>query len=173
MSAMSTLRRWATPVTIASFAMMAVTGVLMFFHAETTLNKVIHEYASWIFVIGAGLHVVVNWRAFTVHFRRWPARISAGLLGALLVVSFLPIGPNAAAGPRADRAAIGAMVGAPLSAVARLTGEDEAALVGRMRQAGYDGAGPNSTIRGLSGGDKGRLMGGISLALTPPTETVE
>lgn len=165
---MSSLRKWATPVTIAAFAIMAVTGILMFFHAETVLNKVIHEYASWVFVIGAALHVVVNWRAFTLHFRRWPARIAAGALGALLVASFLPIGPNAGAGVSPQRAAVSAMMRAPLSAIAAVTGEAPEALVARMQAAGYEHAAPGATVADLAQGDKGRLMGGVSLALTPP-----
>lgn len=165
---MSALRRWATPVTIAAFLLMAVTGVLMFFHAETTLAKLAHEYLSFIFVAGALLHVVVNWRPFTVHFRRWPARAAAGLFAALLVVSFLPIGPNAGGGERPDRAALGAVMNAPLSSVAALTGEPVDALTARLRAGGFENAAPTSSISGLAGGDKGRLMNGMSLALTPP-----
>ena len=165
---MSSLRLWATPITIAAFLLMAVTGLLMFFHAETTLNKVAHEYLSWVFVIGAGLHVVVNWRAFTVHFRRWPARGAALLFAALLVVSFLPIGPNAGSGESPQRAAVGVMMNAPLAAVAMATGEDEAALIARMQAAGYEKAAPDVSLRTLSEGNKGRLMGGMKLALSPP-----
>ena len=31
---MSTLRNWATPLTVATFLFMGVTGVLMFFHLK-------------------------------------------------------------------------------------------------------------------------------------------
>lgn len=167
---MTFLRKWATPVTIAAFILVAVTGVMMFFHVDTLLGKVAHEYLSLIFVAGAALHVAVNWRPFKLHFRRWPARIATGLFAALLIGSMLPIGPNAAEGPRPDRAALGAMMHAPLSAVAGVTGEPVDRLVGRMRAGGFEGAGPHATLQGLSGGDKGRLMGGMSLALTPPAE---
>lgn len=38
-----TYREWATPLTIGSFLLIAVTGVLMFFHLDSGLNKLAHE----------------------------------------------------------------------------------------------------------------------------------
>ncbi|EWS63204.1 hypothetical protein Y695_03563 [Hydrogenophaga sp. T4] len=36
-------RPWITPLVMGSFALSAVTGVLMFFHLDTGLNKAAHE----------------------------------------------------------------------------------------------------------------------------------
>ena len=95
-------------------------------------------------------------------------RAAALLFAALLVVSFLPIGPNAGSGESPQRAAVGVMMNAPLAAVAMATGEDEAALIARMQAAGYEKAAPDVSLRTLSEGNKGRLMGGMKLALSPP-----
>lgn len=43
---MSSLRKWATPLTIGSFLLMGVTGILMFFHLDIGLNKLAHEWAG-------------------------------------------------------------------------------------------------------------------------------
>ena len=42
-AAMKLQRDWATPLTIGAFGLLAVTGVLMFFHPDSGLNKAVHE----------------------------------------------------------------------------------------------------------------------------------
>jgi xanthine/uracil permease len=80
-------RDLATSLTIGAFGIMSVTGILMFFHADSGLNKVVHEWASWAMVTGVVLHVVVNWVAFKRYFTASPmargtvlARIDPGPL---------------------------------------------------------------------------------------------
>jgi hypothetical protein len=41
---------WATPLTIGTFTLMAVTGMLMFFHADIGLNKTAHEWLGWVMI---------------------------------------------------------------------------------------------------------------------------
>ena len=48
-------RPWITPVVIGAFTLSAVTGVLMFFHLDSGLNKTAHEWLSWAMVIGVVL----------------------------------------------------------------------------------------------------------------------
>ena len=43
---MKVSRDWATPVTIGSFGLMAITGLLMFFHLDSGLNKTAHEWLA-------------------------------------------------------------------------------------------------------------------------------
>ena len=64
---LQTLRPWATPLTIGSFALMATTGILMFFHLDSGLNKVAHEWLGWAMVAGVALHATVNWAALKRH----------------------------------------------------------------------------------------------------------
>ena len=64
---MKSLRLWATPLIVGSFLIMGVSGVLMFFHLETTLMKVVHEWAGWAMVAGA---VALG----------YPAALASGLL---------------------------------------------------------------------------------------------
>lgn len=63
------LRRWATPLIIGSFVLMAGTGVLMFFEYEGGLITVVHQWFSWIFLLGAGAHIAINLRPFQNHLR--------------------------------------------------------------------------------------------------------
>jgi len=67
---MSTLRNWATPLTVATFLFMGVTGILMFFHMDSALNKLLHEWGGWLMVIGVLAHLLLNWRPFTSYLKR-------------------------------------------------------------------------------------------------------
>lgn len=132
-----TLRSWATPVTIGSFAIMAVTGTLMFFHLNTGLNKGVHEWAGLVMTGAVVAHLALNWRAFTVYFRR-PAAVAIVAAGvAVLGVSFLPLG-GASGGPEAaQRAMLGAMGRAPIERVAELAGRPADAVISDLQGRGY------------------------------------
>lgn len=88
---MTALLKASTPVTIALFAVSAVTGVMLFFHIGGGPVKGIHEWLSMAFVIGAALHTLKNWRPFQGEFRRWPVWVAL-VLTALITVAFLAVG---------------------------------------------------------------------------------
>lgn len=89
---MSTLRKWATPLTVGSFLVMGVTGTLMFFRLNTMVGKVIHEWAGWLMLVGVGAHIVLNWRALTTYFKRPLAIWIMGVGAVLTIATVLPIG---------------------------------------------------------------------------------
>ena len=49
-------RDWITPITMGAFGLLAVTGVLMFFHLDSGLNEAAHEWLSWVLLGGVALH---------------------------------------------------------------------------------------------------------------------
>jgi cytochrome b561 len=65
-----TYREWATPLTIGSFLVIAVTGVLMFFHLDSGLNKLAHEWLAWAMLAAVGLHAAVHFKSFSRYFTR-------------------------------------------------------------------------------------------------------
>jgi len=67
-------RPWITPVVIGAFFLSAVTGVLMFFHLDSGLNKTAHEWLSWAMVIGVALHLLLNVAAFKRYFTQTTGR---------------------------------------------------------------------------------------------------
>ena len=86
------MRAWATPLTIGAFALMAVTGILMFFGVRGGLISEVHEWFSWLFLAGAVAHLVVNYRPLTLHLKsRW-GRISPAACAVVLAVAVLPLG---------------------------------------------------------------------------------
>lgn len=59
-----TLKRHATALTTALFALIAFSGVMMFFHISSYALRFMHEWLGMLFVIAAGFHVARHWRAF-------------------------------------------------------------------------------------------------------------
>ncbi|MCW2316756.1 hypothetical protein M2322_002304 [Rhodoblastus acidophilus] len=144
-------REWATPVTIGAFGLMAVTGVLMFFHQAVGLNKLAHEWLGWAFVAGVGFHAWANWGAFKRYFVSSAAGrgVIAGF-AALLLASFLPLGGGKSAPPPV--LAMNAIAKAPLTAVAPLTGRPVESLVAQLQGAGFAVSGPQANLASVAEG---------------------
>ncbi len=149
---MQSIRKWATPLTMGAFILSGVTGVLMFFHLDTGLNKAAHEWLSWALVGGVGLHLAANWRAFSTYLRKPRAMAVVGAFVAVLAGSFVISGEG---GGSPVAAVMGGMGRAPVERVIALTGEDTAAGFARLKAAGIE-ATPGQTIGALAGGDRGR-----------------
>lgn len=145
-----TLRSWATPVTIGSFLLIAVTGVLMFFHLNTGLNKAAHEWLGWFLLVGVGAHLWLNWRAFSIYFNRRGALAIIGGFAAVLLASFAPISGGEAELP--IRQMIENLTQAPLESVAVVAGKTpDAVLAGLL--ATYPQASVQQSISDLTSGD--------------------
>lgn len=165
------LRSWATPLVIATFAVSGVTGLLLFLHANTGLNKVAHEWIGLAMVAAVLAHLALNWRAFTVYFRRplAVAIIAAGL--GLLGLSFMGTGTGPASGPEAAiRAMTMALGDAPVSQLAILAHKDEAAVLAELAAAGVEVTSADQTLAAVAGDDPRRLTGLIVTALAPSAD---
>lgn len=87
---MKLMKAMITPFTIGSFFVMAVTGMLMFFHLNTGLNKFAHEWLSWVFVAAVLLHTVfINKRSFLSYFKRVGPVVAIGLFMTVPVLTYL------------------------------------------------------------------------------------
>ncbi|MCB1334620.1 MAG: DUF4405 domain-containing protein [Roseivivax sp.] len=159
------LRRWATPLTMATFLITGVTGIVLFFHAGGTTARVAHEWIGMAVMVVFLAHLALNWRAFTAYFKR---PLAVGIMVTGLVVTLLtsvPVTSSQQGGPN-PRQLFGAIQAAPLHTVAELAGQDTDGLVTRMRQAGFASATADSTITELSGGDQAQASVALGLAFT-------
>ena len=86
------LRTWAGPLTIGSFGVVAATGILMFFHANTGLMKLAHEWLSWLLVLGVIAHVVLNKESFLGYFRKPSSVTIMSVFLVLAVLTLVPLG---------------------------------------------------------------------------------
>jgi len=150
---MKTLRLWATPLTIGSFLIMGVTGVLMFFHLDSGLNKLVHEWAGLVMVAGVGAHLILNFRAFKTYFKRPIAMLLMGAGALVLALSFVSFGGQAEGPGGGVRAAMMAMNNARIETLADLAGQDSATVLAKLGAAGFD-ATAETTVSSLSGGDR-------------------
>ena len=156
-------RWWATPLTIGAFLLMAVTGILMFFEWDRGLVVVVHQWSSWMLVLGASGHIVANFRPLKNHLRsRWGA-LSVGAFSLILIASLFSWGN--VTGPQLKRPIEQALVDAPLSVLVRLSAVDAQTVAARLSAQGVD-ANSEQSIRELSmklGQDENRLLAMVFL----------
>jgi hypothetical protein len=142
-------RPWITPLVIGAFLLLSVTGVLMFFHLDSGLNKTVHEWLSWVLVAGVALHVALNLPSFKRYLSQKTARWVMGSFALLLALSFIPLGGDG--GEPAFAGPIHAMAQAPLPVLAQVVGLSPDDVVARLQQAGYAVAGEQQTLQDVVG----------------------
>ena len=145
-------REWATPLTAGAFGLLAVTGVLMFFHLDTGLNKAAHEWLGWVLLAGVGLHLASNFMAFQRYLRMPRPRAVLAGFALLLGLSFLPLG--GAGGEPPFVAPLAKLAAAPLSVLAAVAGTSPDDMARRLAAAGLPGATASSSVLQLAGPDR-------------------
>lgn len=137
------LRRWATPLTIGAFVLMAVTGILMFFEVRLGIIKVAHEWSSWLMVIAVSLHVVLHWKSFSRYFSQTLPAAVIGLFAVLTVAAMLIPnnapqrgGPPGGFGGTAGAQATQLLLSAPLATIATLSQQTPDAVVAKLEAQG-------------------------------------
>lgn len=161
MTTPSIARRWATPVVMASFIFMAGTGVLMFFHWQSPLQKELHEWLGWALVAAVLLHVLSNLAAFKRHFTG--ERLAAGLLvvAALLVAGTSFVRPADNKGASVSAVAVQALSKAPLRTLAEVFGLSVAEARQTLAAAGLELAQDDSTLDAAAQGQRDRIGNGL------------
>lgn len=81
-------RTWISPLTSVTFLVVGITGILLAFHVKSGGIKALHEWIGYAFALAGIIHLAVNWRAFTVHFRQRSAILAvvAGIILSLAVL---------------------------------------------------------------------------------------
>jgi hypothetical protein len=82
-------REWATPLTAGAFIVLAVTGLLMFFHLDRGLNHLAHEWLGWLLVIGVASHVTANFLGLKKHISSRTGKAVVAAFFVILVLSFI------------------------------------------------------------------------------------
>lgn len=153
-------RPWITPLLIGTFALMAVTGSLMFFHLDTGLNKAAHEWLGWAMVAAVLLHLLLNVNAFKRYFTQTTGRWVMLACAAVLALSFVPLG-NSGGKPPFVRP-MQALANAPLSTVAQVAGISTTELRAKLGRAGVVSQRDTQTVNELVGPDLGDQMRTLS-----------
>jgi hypothetical protein len=161
-------RAWATPLTIGAFGLLAVTGVLMFFHLDSGLNKLAHEWLGWVLLAGVAMHVLANMLSFKRCFAHRMGRSLIGVFALLLGLSFLPLGGAGGQGSEPPFAApVRSLAAVPAPVLAQVAGVSPQQMQQRMRDAGLQPVTGQESVQTLAGGDLRRQVGLLSKLLKP------
>jgi hypothetical protein len=149
-------RDWATPLTVGAFMLLASTGALMFFHLDSGMNKLAHEWLSWLLLAGVALHATSNWAGLKKHLGaggrgRWFLAAFVVLFG----LSFLRPPGAEAKKPSPARLALKAMLAAPLRDLAPLSGRPAEQLLQDLRAADLKIDSDSQPLAAVTRGDRG------------------
>jgi len=158
------VRKWATPLTIGAFFLMAITGILMFFHIDRGLISSAHEWLSWLFLIGVAGHVIANFRSFTNYLKSGWGRTSVGVFGIILVASFFTWG--ARTGGQFLAAIQNGLISVPLTTLAVMTHTKQDVLQQRLEAHGIV-AGKDQTIRDIAGDSPRKQLQVLEVVFLP------
>lgn len=162
-------RPWITPLVIGAFLLSAVTGILMFFHFDSGLNKAAHEWLSWAMVIGVSLHILLNLNAFKRYFTQTTGKVVMGLFALILALSFIPAGGAGGDPPFAPPARL--LAKAPIPVLAQVLGMSPEALKAELASKGHTVENDQQNLQDLVGGDlraQIQTIGGLSKASARP-----
>ncbi len=158
-------RPWITPVVIGAFGLSAVTGVLMFFHLDSGLNKTAHEWLSWAMVIGVSLHVLLNLPAFKRYFTQTTGRVVIGLFALVLALSFIPAGGSG--GEPGFAPPVRALAKAPITVLAQVAGTSTDEVRAKLQAQGLTVTSDQQSVADLVGSDLRQQIGTMSKVLAP------
>lgn len=82
-----------SPFVAVAFAVISVTGVLLFFHVKNGPIMVLHEWFGWAFVVAGLIHLILNWRPLLGYLRLKCGCVSLGV-ALLLTVGLAVAGLN-------------------------------------------------------------------------------
>lgn len=83
-------RNFVTPFISLAFLAVGLSGILMFFHWLDGFTEVVHETLGLFFIICAIFHIILNWKALRIHFKKGvfiPALLSVLIVSGFLVVA--------------------------------------------------------------------------------------
>lgn len=112
------------------FAVVSITGVMMFFKIRILSSETIHIWLGFAFVAISCLHLLKNWNGFLSYFKKRSTLLSI-FFGFLVILAFVvpPLVNPAEKGVNPKGAVIGTMMSASLSKVAVFVGLDEEMMV--------------------------------------------
>ncbi|CCQ75354.1 DUF4405 domain-containing protein [Magnetospira sp. QH-2] len=143
------LQKYATIFTTATFAVVGLTGSLIFFHLGNAYLMGLHEWLGLAFVVAAGFHVLRHANMFTKLLKK--SRTQVILAGtatlAMVWVATTALGPDTG-NPLKEFAHLSTQ--APIAALAQVTGENPESLAARFEAAGITGISLDQSIETVS-----------------------
>ncbi|MET0970738.1 MAG: DUF4405 domain-containing protein [Tardiphaga sp.] len=145
------MQRFATPLTTGLFLVSAVSGIALFFHWQQAAFHSMHEWLSMVLLAPFAFHMWKNWRALVMYAKR--GRLILPLAACVIVA--VPFAYNSLTSPRGRGGnpafqATALMTQAPLSDLAPIFHRTPDALIGALRQKGFEVAAPSETLSSVA-----------------------
>jgi len=115
------------------FAVVAITGVMMYFKIRVLSSEALHIWLGFAFVAISCLHLLKNWSGFISYFKKRSTLLSI-LCGFLIILAFVvpPLVNPQEKGVNPKGKIIGTMMSAPLSKIAAFVDLDEEMMVKKL-----------------------------------------
>ncbi|NTV73884.1 MAG: DUF4405 domain-containing protein [Holophaga sp.] len=163
------IRTFATPLTIASFITICITGLAMLFGYHQGLISKVHEIVSVVFVLSSMLHVQLNWKSTLAHLRRPLGAALAVLCLALAAVSAVPFGQGGNPKGGLFKAA-GVLLNLNLQELATLTRQPKDRIEASLRDAGFPVQAEGASLKAIALANHKQPLEAVSATLAglPP-----
>ncbi len=164
------LKKNATPLCVAVFLLIGFSGCLLFFGVHNHDLVELHEKFGIAFVVLAILHLVRNWKSFTILLRR---RVNPWIIGGIAALGLILIGSTLfASGPGRGSPIRGSVMAAelmahqPLAQTAAALGMDKDEMMGRLVKSGVKISAGDTSLADISA-SSGWQVGQLYLLLMP------
>lgn len=163
-----TAKNFSTTPTIALFLIIAITGILLLFHAGGGNVKMIHEWLGIIFVVCGILHAIANWKLM----KRYLGGMKAAAIALMLVcaVTYSLVATPSDKGGSPIKSVITQVKKAPLSTLAGLYGQRTDQLVKQLQDNGLSVAGVDTSLEEIAKQNNIAAEKIIALIATRPEE---
>lgn len=138
------LRRYATPLSVVAFAVIGITGLMMFFGVRSRQLNHLHEWFGLAFVLIGLLHVFRNAKSFGIMFRQKRSKVViavTGIISAVFLAGAIQASMTAGPNPRRVQAMVTQrLADAPLDKLAPALGLSDEAAIARLQGVGIQAA---------------------------------
>ncbi|MGZ3691840.1 MAG: DUF4405 domain-containing protein [Pseudobdellovibrio sp.] len=148
---MKITKEWATPLTAGAFTVMSVTGLLMFFDAETGYNKPAHEWVGLVMVAAVVFHTIVNWKSLKNHFVNNKIGRALMIFGAVFLLMSFYQGPkegNKKAGP--NQLVMEQVLKSPIAKVAVFIDKPVDEIMSKLKAQGLNVTDSNQSLQQIT-----------------------
>lgn len=149
-----------TPVTIVTFVVSTVTGVMLLLHWNAGLVRFSHEWLSVVFSAVALWHLARNWKSFVAYLRR---NAALATFAVSMVASLAFTGLTSTGSTASPAVVFRSLSSATLESAAPAFGMTPDGAVAALRGAGIE-ASPAETLNTI-GGRSGQGGAGIATIL--------
>jgi len=165
---MKFLSTWATPLTAGSFVVLAVTGLLMFFHLDRGLNHFAHEWLGWLLVLGVAGHVTANFLGFKKHISGGIGKAVVAAFFVILELSFIQ--PKEQKRPPGWAQPVKALAFLPLTELAFVAKMSVEELRKRLEEDGLNPTSNDQSIKDLVGHNLRRQVDALNAVFPEVSE---